>query len=261
MVKEFNSLRYEISDKIAVVTLSALPLNLLSAQMLRDLRDAMGDLEDREDLRCVIFTGEGKKAFCAGADVGEYSDPTIDQLDESDVWSRGILTRLSNFPCPTIAAINGYALGGGLELALACDIRIASDNAKMGLVETKIGMIAGWGGSQRLPRIIGVAQAKRLMFTAEKISADKALTIGLVTDVFSQEQLLDEAVKLAEKIAYNSPVSNRLTKQAINFYMNQNIMEGLELERKCDRAAYLSEDCKEGSLAFEEKRDPVYKNR
>ena len=141
MVKEFNSLRYEISDKIAVVTLSALPLNLLSAQMLRDLRDAMGDLEDREDLRCVIFTGEGKKAFCAGADVGEYSDPTIDQLDESDVWSRGILTRLSNFPCPTIAAINGYALGGGLELALACDIRIASDNAKMGLVETKIGTI------------------------------------------------------------------------------------------------------------------------
>lgn len=261
MVKEFNSLRYEISDKIAVVTLSALPLNLLSAQMLRDLRDAMGDLEDREDLRCVIFTGEGKKAFCAGADVDEYSDPTIDQLDESDVWSRGILTRLSNFPCPTIAAINGYALGGGLELALACDIRIASDNAKMGLVETKIGMIAGWGGSQRLPRIIGVAQAKRLMFTAEKISADKALTIGLVTDVFSQEQLLDEAVKLAEKIAYNSPVSNRLTKQAINFYMNQNIMEGLELERKCDRAAYMSEDCKEGSLAFEEKRNPVYRNR
>jgi methylglutaconyl-CoA hydratase len=261
MKAEFNTLKCELKGKIAVVTLSAPPLNLLSAQMLRDLRDVMGELETQDDLRCVIFTGEGKKAFCAGADVGEYSDPTIDQLDESDVWSRGILTRLSNFPCPTIAAINGYALGGGLELALACDIRIASDNAKMGLVETKIGMIAGWGGSQRLPRIIGVAQAKRLMFAAEKITAENALSIGLVTEVFTQEQLLDKAIDLANKISYNSPVSNRMTKQAVNFYMNQNIMEGLELERKCDRATYMSEDCKEGSLAFEEKRDPVYKNR
>lgn len=261
MIKKFDTIRYEIENHIATVVLDAAPLNLLSVGMLGEIRDLLGLLEAEEDLRCVIFTGTGTKAFCAGADVGEYSEPTIDQLEESDVWSRGILTRLSNFPCPTIAAINGYALGGGLELALACDIRIAAETAKMGLVETKIGMIAGWGGSQRLPRIVGVAQAKRMMFTAEKITAAKALEIGLVTDVYPQEELLSEAKKLAQKIAYNSPVSNRLTKQAINFYMNLNIMEGLDLERKCDREAYLSEDCKEGSIAFEEKRTPNYKNR
>lgn len=248
-------------DHIAQVTLNTPPMNLLSAPMLRELRDLLGRLEDEQDLRCIVFTGAGQKAFCAGADVSEYTDPTIDQLEDSDVWARNILTRLANFPCPTIAAINGYALGGGLELALACDIRIAADTAKMGLVETKIGLIAGWGGSQRLPRIVGVGAAKRMMFAAEKLSADQALDIGLVQEVVPADKLLGTATELAEKISYNSPVSNRLTKRAINFYMNQNIMEGLDLERQCDRAAYLSEDSKEGMAAFEEKRTPDYKNR
>lgn len=258
---KFDTIHCDLKEHIALVTLNAAPMNLLSDQMLRDLRDLMGELEKEEDLRCVVITGTGSRAFCAGADVGEYTDPTIDQLEEADVWARNILTRLSNFPCPVIAAINGYALGGGLELALACDIRIAADTAKLGLVETKIGMIAGWGGSQRLPRIVGVGAAKRMMFAAEKLTAEQALHIGLVQEVVPADGLLAAAMELAEKIAYNSPVSNRLTKQAVNFYMNQNIMEGLDLERKCDRAAYLSEDSKEGMAAFEEKRTPNYKNR
>jgi len=229
--------------------------------MLKDLRKLMGILEGEEDLRVIVITGAGEKAFCAGADVAELADPTIDELEDADVWARGILTTFSNFPCPVIAAINGYALGGGLELTLCCDIRIASEKAKMGLVETKIGLIAGWGGSQRLVRTIGVGQAKKMMFSAEIIKADKALQIGLVQDVVAPEVLLETAMELAKKIAGNSPVSNRLTKVAVNFVLNQNIMEGLDLERQLDRAAYLSEDSKEGMAAFEEKRKPNFKNR
>ena len=260
-MKEFSTIKLEVKDHIAVVNLNAPPMNLLSGPMLRDLRDMMGELEKEEDLRCIIITGEGPKAFCAGANVDEYTDPTIDQLDETDVWARNILTRLSNFPCPIIAAINGYALGGGMELALACDIRIAADSAKMGLVETKIGMIAGWGGSQRLPRIVGVGNAKYMMFTSDKITADKALSIGLVQEVVPAEELMNKAMEIAERIAYNSPIAVRLEKEAVNFYMNMNIMEGLELERRCDRLTYLSEDSKEGMAAFEERRTPNYKNR
>ncbi len=260
-MKEFSTIKLEVKEHIAVVTLNDPPMNLLSGPMLRDLRDMMGELEKEEDLRCIIITGEGPKAFCAGANVDEYTDPTIDQLDETDVWARNILTRLSNFPCPIIAAINGYALGGGMELALACDIRIAAESAKMGLVETKIGMIAGWGGSQRLPRIVGVGNAKYMMFTSDKITADKALSIGLVQEVVPAEELMNKAMEMAERIAYNSPIAVRLEKEAVNFYMNMNIMEGLELERRCDRLTYLSEDSKEGMAAFEERRTPNYKNR
>ncbi len=260
-MKEFSTIKLEVKEHIAVVTLNDPPMNLLSGPMLRDLRDMMGELEKEEDLRCIIITGEGPKAFCAGANVDEYTDPTIDQLDETDVWARNILTRLSNFPCPIIAAINGYALGGGMELALACDIRIAAESAKMGLVETKIGMIAGWGGSQRLPRIVGVGNAKYMMFTSDKITADKALSIGLVQEVVPAEELMNKAMEIAERIAYNSPIAVRLEKEAVNFYMNMNIMEGLELERRCDRLTYLSEDSKEGMAAFEERRTPNYKNR
>jgi enoyl-CoA hydratase/carnithine racemase len=260
MSYSFQTLQCSIENYIAEITLNAPPMNLLSVPMLQDLRDLMSELGGEKDLRCIIITGAGDKAFCAGANVGEYTDPTIDQLEESDVWARNILTRFSNISCPTIAAINGYALGGGLELALACDIRIASESAKMGLVETKIGLVAGWGGSQRLPRIVGVGAAKRMMFAAEKLDANQSLHIGLVQEVHPADKLIAVARELAAKIAGNSPVSNRLTKEMVNFYMNQNIMEGLDLERHCDRMAYISEDSKEGMAAFEEKRTANFKN-
>lgn len=258
---EYENIFCEVADHIATITLNAPPFNLLSEPLLRNLREIMGKLEAEEDLRVVVITGAGEKAFCAGADVGELTDPSIDELEDADVWARNILTRLSNFPCPVIAAINGYALGGGLELALSCDIRLASEKAKMGLVETKIGLIAGWGGSQRLPRTIGVGQAKKMMFSAEKVKAEKALQIGLVEEVVAPEELMKEAMELAKKIAANSPVSNKLTKRAVNAVLNRNILEGLDLERQCDREAYISEDSKEGMAAFEEKRTPNFKNR
>ena len=258
---DYENIYCEVEEHIATITLNAPPFNLLSDAMLRNLREIMGDLEALEDLRVVIVTGIGEKAFCAGADVGELTDPTVDELEDADVWARNVLTRFSHFPCPVIAAINGYALGGGLELALSCDIRLAADTARMGLVETKIGLIAGWGGSQRLPRTIGVGQAKKLMFSAEKIKADKALAIGLVEDVVPADQLMENAMELAKRIAANSPVSNRLTKRSVNAVFNREIEKGLDLERECDRMAYLSEDSKEGMLAFEEKRTPNFKNR
>lgn len=257
----YETIKCAVTDKVALVTLNLPKYNVLNGQMLRDIRDVLNELSLEADLRCVIFTGEGEKAFCAGADVGELTDPTIDDLEETDVWARGILTKLANFQIPTIAAINGYALGGGLELALSCDIRIASETARVGLVETSLGMIAGWGGSQRLVRTIGAGQAKKMMFTADKLTAAKALEIGLVQDVFKEEELMDKAMELAGKIAANSPVANRLTKQGVNFYLNQGINEGLDLERQLDRATYESEDSKEGMKAFEEKRTPNFPNR
>ncbi len=261
MAYTYETIKCEVEDKIALVTLNQPKYNILSGQMLRDIRDVMNELKQEADLRCVIFTGAGEKAFCAGADVGELTDPTIDDLEETDVWARGILTKVADFPIPTIAAINGYALGGGLELALSCDIRLAGENARVGLVETSLGLIAGWGGSQRLVRAIGAGQAKKMMFSAEKITADKALEIGLVQDVCKAEELMDQALTLAKKIAANSPVANRLTKQGVNFSLNIGIYEGLDLERRLDRAAYESEDSVEGMKAFEEKRSPKFQNK
>lgn len=261
MAYSYETIKCELSDKIAVITLNQPKYNILSGQMLRDLRDVMNELGQESDLRCVVVTGEGEKAFCAGADVGELTDPTVDDLEETDVWARGILTKVANFPIPMIAAINGYALGGGLELALSCDIRIASENAKLGLVETSLGLIAGWGGSQRLVRNIGAGQAKKMMFTAEKLTAAKALEIGLVQDVFPAEKLMEEAMELARKVSANAPISNRLTKKAINYYLNMGIQEGLDLERQFDRMTYESTDSQEGMKAFEEKRKPVFTNK
>lgn len=257
----YETIKCELNDKVAVVTLNLPKYNVMNGQMLRDIRDVMNELKQEADLRCVIFTGEGEKAFCAGADVGELTDPTVDDLEETDVWARGILTKVAEFPIPTIAALNGWALGGGLELALSCDIRIAADTARMGLVETSLGLIAGWGGSQRLVRTIGSGAAKRLMFTAEKINAEKALAIGLIQEIVPADELLDSAMALAAQVAANSPVANRLTKQAVNFYVNQGIQAGLDLERQLDRIAYESDDSREGMAAFEEKRTPEFKNR
>lgn len=261
MAYSYETIKCELNDKIAVITLNQPKYNILSGQMLRDIRDIMNELKQESDLRCIVFTGEGEKAFCAGADVGELTDPTVDDLEETDVWARGILTKLANFPIPMIAAINGYALGGGLELALSCDIRIASETAKLGLVETSLGLIAGWGGSQRLVRNIGAGQAKKMMFTAEKLTAAKALEIGLVQDVFPAEELMDEAMELARKISANAPLSNRLTKKALNYYLNMGIQEGLDLERQFDRMTYESDDSQEGMKAFEERRKPVFTNK
>ena len=261
MKLEFETVVCTIEDHIATITLNAPPFNLLGNPMLRDLIKLMGELESNKDVWCAILTGEGQKAFCAGADVGELTDPTVDELQASDVWARNAITRFSRLSFPVIAAINGFALGGGLELALACDIRLASQTAKVGLVETKIGLIAGWGGSQRLARTVGVGAAKMMMFTAEKLTAEDALKIGLVQGVYEAEELMDGAMAIAKKITSNSPVSNRLTKTAVNYFMNMGIAEGLDLESDLDRAAYLSEDSIEGMKAFEERRPANFKNQ
>lgn len=260
MAYEFENIKCTVEDHVASIVIDAQPMNLLSTPMLRDLESLMSEMESDKDIWVAIVTGAGSKAFCAGADVGELTDPTIDQLEASDVWARNVLTRFSNLPFPVIAAINGYALGGGFELCLACDVRIASSSAKVGMVETKIGLIAGWGGSQRFVRLVGPGVAKKLMFTSEKITAEVALEYGLVQEVVEPEELMDSAYALAEKMKACSPVANALTKRAINAYLNQGIMDGLDLERRLDREAYLSADSKEGMKAFEERRKPEWSN-
>ena len=260
MSYQFDNISCAVEDHTAIITINAQPMNLLSTPMLRDLESLMTAMEVDKDIWVAIITGAGEKAFCAGADVGELTDPTIDQLEAADVWARNVITRFSNLPFPVIAAINGYALGGGFELCLACDVRIASSTARVGMVETKIGLIAGWGGSQRFVRTVGVGTAKKLMFTSQKVPADEALKLGLVQDVVEPEELMNAARALADKMKACSPVANALTKRAINQYLNMGIMDGLDLERRLDREAYLSADSKEGMAAFEERRAPQWQN-
>lgn len=261
-MKQYDGFTCEFKDHIATITNNRPPLNLLLRKNFHDLMSIMTELEEIEDLYCVIITSVGDRSFCAGDDVSEvYENETIDELDAVEAYNRKVYTRLANFPCPTIAAINGYALGGGMEMALACDIIIASDNAKLGLPETKLGFIAGLGGSQRMPRRVGIAEAKLMAFTSEKLTAEEAYRIGLVQQVVPLDELQTAARDLAEKICSNSPYANRWFKKCINQYANLGIMEGLEFEGIADRMTLMSEDAIEGPAALLEKRTPNWKGR
>lgn len=260
MEYKYENIVCNVEEHVARIVIDAQPMNLLSTPMLRDLESLMTQMEQDKEVWVAIITGAGEKAFCAGADVGELTDPTIDQLEAADVWARNVITRFSNLPFPVIAAINGWALGGGFELCLACDVLIASSSARVGMVETKIGLIAGWGGSARFARRVGIGVAKKLMFTSEKVQAEEALRLGIVDEVVAPEELMNAALELAQKMKACSPVSNALTKKAINAYQNIGIMDGLDLERKLDRAAYESKDSIEGMKAFEERRPAQWQN-
>ncbi len=233
--------------------------NALSGQMLEDLHQAILALRYDRTVRCVIITGAGEKAFCAGADLKERAGMDPVQVRRTVSLIRGNIKDLETLPQPVIAAVNGAALGGGLEFALACDIRIASQSAKLGLTETSLGIIPGAGGTQRLPRIIGKGRAKELIFTARRIDAGEALEIGLVEYVVPPESLIGRALEMARRIVRNAPIAIAQAKFAIDKGCDVDLNTGLAIEQNAYEVTIPTKDRLEGLQAFKEKRPPEYK--
>lgn len=236
-------------------------MNCLSFELLCTIRDEIEALGFREDIRALILTGAGEKSFCAGADLKERASMSPAEVKKFIVTIRDLLTSIQNLPMPVICAVNGIALGGGTEIALAADIRIAARNASMGLTEAKLAIIPGGGGTQRLPRVIGVAKAKELIFSGRRVDAEEALDIGLVNQVAPLESLMDECMKMADMIAQNGPIAVEMAKYAINKGIEIDLATGLAIESNAYRITIPTEDRIEGLTAFREKRKPVYKGR
>ena len=248
------------SEGIAIVTLNRPEAaNALSVQMLKELNELLYKIKYDKSIRCVILTGAGEKAFCAGADLKERSEMPIEEVPKVVGLIRDNINCLENLPQPVIAAINGVALGGGTELALACDIRLAAQSAKLGLTETSLGIIPGAGGTQRLPRLIGKGRAKELIFTARKIDAQEAEKIGLVEYTSPLENLMESAMELAKQISKNGPIAIRQAKMAIDKGYNVDLFTGLAIEQAAYEITIPTKDRLEGLQAFREKRSPNYK--
>ncbi|KGX92025.1 3-hydroxybutyryl-CoA dehydratase [Pontibacillus halophilus JSM 076056 = DSM 19796] len=248
-----------IDESIAYVTLNRPEArNALSTHLLDAMQGIIKDINNMKSIRCVVITGTGEKAFCAGADLKERSGMNTSEVALAVERIGQTIQAVETIKVPVIASLNGGAFGGGLELALACDLRISEDTAVMGLTETSLGIIPGAGGTQRLPRLIGPGKAKELIYTARKVSANEALDIGLVEKVVPEEQLREATLEWAQQIAKNAPVSLQQAKKAINLGYELDIQSGLKVEALCYQTTIQTKDRLEGLQAFKEKRDPVY---
>lgn len=259
---EYKNILISKEDDIAVVSINRpQALNALNTQTLKEIDHAMGALEDDAAVKVIIITGSGDKAFVAGADISEMSQ--LGPLEASEFGAAGInaFKKIEKNKKPVIAAVNGFALGGGTELAISCDIRIASERAKFGQPEVGLGVMPGFGATQRLPRLVGLGKAKELIFTGDRIDANEALRIGLVQKVVPQEKLMEEAKAMAKKIAANGQIAVRLSKSAMNASVNTDIMTGFSLENRSFAMCFSTEEQKEGMKAFLEKRKPVFKGK
>jgi enoyl-CoA hydratase len=234
-------------------------LNALTHDIMRELRHAVKEVSRDEEVRVVILTGEGDRAFVAGADITEMEKMTTAHILNELPEMQDIVAQLEGVPQPTIARVNGIALGGGTELALACDIRIASENSVFGLPEVKLGIIPGYGGTQRLPRIIGMAKAKELLFTGDQMMADEALRMGLINQVVPYDQLDAAVVRFSEKLLKLPPLSLRFLKEAVNFGMQMDLRSAIRMESRLFANCFGSDDRVEGVRAFLEKREAQFK--
>ncbi len=235
-------------------------LNALNSKLLRDLEDAVEELGKDEEIRALIITGNGN-AFVAGADIKEMMGQTLEESREYTRYGQEVFSKIENLNKPVIAAVNGFALGGGCELALACDIIVASEKAKFGLPEVNLGIHPGFGGTQRLPRLIGRARAKELIFTGNMISAEDAYNIGLANRVVKSENLMSEARTIAKNIAAKGPIAVSQAKQVINKGLEVDLSEGLNMELDSIAIAFNTEDKKEGMEAFVQRRKPEFKGK
>jgi enoyl-CoA hydratase/carnithine racemase len=253
---------YEKKGAVAYVTVNRPKvLNALNTPTWADLRTAFEDARDDDAVRGVILTGAGEKAFIAGADISELSHATALEAEESSRFGQKVLDLIENLGKPVIAAVNGFALGGGCETAMACTIRIAVESAKFGQPEVKLGLLPGGGGTQRLPRLVGKGRALQLILSGEMINAQEAYRIGLVNEVVAAANLIGRAEQILKQIATNAPVSVRLSLEAVNKGMDTSQSEGFVLEASYFGLCAATEDKREGTSAFLEKRAPQFHGR
>ena len=259
---EEKVLEIKFKDQVAVLTLNRPKvMNSFNFELLMALAAAVADLRFNPDVRVVVITGSGERAFCAGADLKERASLSPLEVKRFIFTIRNLFTAVEQLNKPVIAAVNGVALGGGTELALACDIRIAADSASLGLTETRLAIIPGAGGTQRLPRLIGKGKAKELIFTGRRVTAAEALAMGLVNQVCPPENLLDQCLEMAAMIGETGPIAIEQAKYAIDYGMETDLATGLAIESNAYWVTIPTEDRLEGLAAFREKRKPVYKGK
>ncbi|WHY78563.1 enoyl-CoA hydratase-related protein [Neobacillus sp. WH10] len=257
----YEFLLCEIENRIAIVTINRPPVNPLNTQVFNELSHLFDELEVNDEVRVIILTGNGEKAFVAGADINEMAGLDLVGVNKMNKVSRTVFSKIDHTTKPVIAAINGLALGGGFELALACDLRISSDRAKFAFPEVGLGIIPGGGGTQRLQKIVGQGVAKELLYFGEMFDAERALDLHIVNKVVPAETLLETAKDWAHKLAQKPPIALQMLKTAVNVGSNTDLESGLIIEGTCFGNAFSTEDRREGLQAFVEKRKPVYVGR
>lgn len=254
-------LNWSINEMVATITVNRPPANALSTGVLKELSAILDEIEVNEEIRVILIHGEGR-FFSAGADIKEFT--TIDTGSEFSnlaTYGQDLFERMETFPKPIIAAIHGAALGGGLELAMGCHIRLVSENAKLGLPELQLGLIPGFAGTQRLSRYVGIAKAAELLFTSEPITGLEAVQHGLANHAYPEEELLERAYEMARKFAKKSPVSLKAAIKLLNYAKTEEFFEGVKKEAELFGEVFVSEDAKEGISAFIEKREPKFIGR
>jgi enoyl-CoA hydratase len=258
----YKTLIYKKKENIGTLTINRPDkLNAISNELTAELQSLLSELEKDEELKVLILTGAGDKAFVAGADIKELIDRNARIGRRVSHERQEVFSRIENLPVPVIAAVNGYALGGGLEIALACNIRICSEKAQFGAPEVKLGIIPGDGGTQRLPRLVGLGRAMEMILTGDFIDAQEAYRIGLVNKVFPHEELMDKAMDLAQKIASRPPLAVKYAKEAVNRSQEGDAASGFALESYLHALTCTTEDKKEGVAAFLEKRKGKFKGK
>lgn len=259
---DYKNILFTRENGIGVLTINRpKALNALNTETVTELNDCVGKIENDPEVKVLIITGGGQKSFVAGADIVEMSTKNAIEGRHFGKISQDTFTRIENLPQPVIAAVNGFALGGGCELACACDFRYCSDNAKFGQPEVGLGITPGFGGTQRLPRVVGRGYGKELIFTARMINAQEAHRIGLVNKVVPQDQLMDACMKTAKEICANAKVAVQLAKSAVNRGINCDVITGIAYEDEVFGLCFATEDQKEGMAAFVEKREKHFTDK
>ena len=254
-----NNLKIEIKNKICILSINRMKnLNAINLDLLFELKESLLKYHDSKEIRTIILTGRGEQAFIAGADIKSMSKMSSQEAYDFSRLGNDITLIMDQYPKPIIAAINGYALGGGCEFAMACHIRFASENAVMGQPETGLGLIPGFGGTQRLPRIVGLTNAYNLLLSGGSIDALEAKRIGLVSDVFKKTELIEKTMKFAEKINRNSPFSSKMIIEAVNKGVHLDLREALEIESQYFKKVFENENKNIGIESFLSKKTPEF---
>jgi len=260
--KHYESVIVKKEEGIGWITLNRPHrLNTFTIEMIDEVQSVLNDFEADKEVKCIVFTGAGDRAFSAGVDLTAFTGLTPATAVEASSKGQALFTRLEKLSKPVVACLNGYALGGGLEMAIACDFRVAAESAELGQTESNLGMIPGWGGTQRLARIVGLAKAKEMIMFGNRISAEEAAKIGLVTKVVQNAKLREETVAMARKLADGPPVALKLAKELLNSGTQVPLDIGLKMEAEAFGVVSSTKDVMEGVSAFMSKRKPEFKGK